>query len=115
MLNLQDTLIDKAFEGISIPNTEKEALLGLYMVGMYKVLVELVASFSQDKEFHTRFLELMNEYLENFPEKTKSALEKALQQEGNTLLKGMLTTYAENLPEPHKTKMKQNLSALFSV
>jgi hypothetical protein len=112
MKSLKD-IIDEALAGVDITPEQKGALMDMYVISYYKILIELVTTIGgEKKEYHQAFNNFITSVTESFSPQQKEDFEKIVREQQSTIFKNILTEFNKNLPEEIQVKIKTNLTAL---
>lgn len=112
MQNIQE-IIEKIFSGITISEEEKKVIVGLYIVGYHRSLLEALLGINlQNKDFYIKMTNFFAENIEELTDEQKKRLQKAMEAEKGRMLGEILKNIKINLSEEDKKKIEKNTKQL---
>lgn len=112
-MNPIQTILDEIFLDTDITPEEKASLMDIYVISLYKMLVELLTAIKGDKvEFHKSFNDFVTSVQATFSDQEKEDFEKILQKGQRDELEKILTVFKQNLPQDMQTKIEGNMKRI---
>jgi len=112
---IQSTINDyfvKVFKDIEISDAEKNQLMGIYMISVYKLLIELLLTFKgNDKEFIKKINQFIDSNIVQLDAESREIFDKTVENQKNDILKKIIDITIEKVPQRIAAKIQANLSS----
>jgi hypothetical protein len=104
---------DSVFKDVNISEQEKKQLLGVYLISIYKILIEILLTFKgNDKVFLQKLNELIGQGIDNLEPQLKNAFDKAIEEQKSKIIDTITKIILEKSPKEVAQKIQSNLNGL---
>lgn len=104
---------DQVFTGLPIAKTEKQQLLGIYLISLFKVMLELLLSLNgQDQAMLSETNRFFNAAIAKLNPEKKTLFSEAMEKQKLEIMKQLLQAVKDNIPADLQVKLQANLQQL---
>ena len=101
------------FTNISVTEKEKQQLELIYVISLYKTLIELMLSIkAQDEQFVKKFQEQIKTLIKSLSKEEQEALSIAMKKEQDIAMTDLLTMIGKSLTEVDRKQFLVNIESL---
>lgn len=106
-------ITDELFKDIKMSENQKRAFLGMYLIGYFKTVLELlIALKGNDQDFIQKLTVFFDESIKTLPEPQRKKFEEEVDIQKGKLLGEMVKITDRNIEEDLKPVFKKNLQSL---
>ncbi len=110
MLNNFEEYFKQVFTGLEITEDEEKQIKFIYLVQIYKSIVELLMTLKgNDKAFVDEFIKFLDLSIKSLDAKTLSAFDNAMKDERSRIADSMTQTILATASEDQKKIIEENL------
>lgn len=115
MTNTINETINKVFSGIKMTNEQKNALAGMYLIGVFKSMLETLFTLkSQDKGFFRKTSVFFDAAVATLDEEKRKVFNTVIEKEKSRITGEILVSFKENLPPELRQKIEVDMTKLSS-
>jgi hypothetical protein len=110
MKNNFEEYFRQLFKGLEITEEEEKQIKFIYLVQIYKSIVELLMTLKgKDKVFVNEFTKYLDANVKSFDRETLSNFDKAMENERNRIVNSMTKTILATASEDQRKIIQENL------
>src|SRR3990167_9254871 len=104
---------DQVFANLPISESEKKQLLGIYLISLFKVMLELLLSLNaQDQAMLSDTNRFFNAAIAKLSPDKKTLFTEAVEKQKLEIMKQLLQVVKDNIPADLQAKLQANLQKL---
>lgn len=116
MLDNITQLIDKITEGIAIDEKGKKALMTVYQLASFKIMLEMLFVYKVgNSSFYNDLITFFDKNISTLDEAQRKSFDSFMKEENEKILINIFTKFGNDLPEEDKQKVKKNLNNLTEI
>lgn len=110
MINNFEEYFKQLFKGLEITEDEEKQIKFIYLVQIYKSIVELLMTLKgKDKVFVDEFTKYLDVNVKSLDQETLSHFDKAMEAERNRIVNSMVKTILATASEDQRKVIEENL------
>lgn len=112
-MNKIASIIDQIFEGIELPQEQKNTLITIYTLNSLKTIFDTLVGLTKgDQDFINKITNLYDLEIAKLSSNDKIIFDKIISEENAKNLSSVIDIFASNLPVELRNKINENLKLI---